>query len=39
MVEAYLLESFGRKPRVDPEVAVDTLSDIWSAFVARRRGG
>jgi AcrR family transcriptional regulator len=39
MVEAYLLESFGREPRVDPELAVDTLSDIWSAFVARRRGG
>jgi AcrR family transcriptional regulator len=39
MVEAYLLESFGREPRVDPELAVDTLSDVWSAFVARRRGG
>ena len=38
MVEAYLLDSFGREPRVDPELAVDTLSDIWSAFVARRRG-
>ena len=39
MVEAYLLEAFGREARVDPELAVDTLSDIWSAFVARRRGG
>jgi TetR/AcrR family transcriptional regulator, ethionamide resistance regulator len=39
LIEAYLLESFGREPRVDPELAVDTLSDIWLAFVARRRGG
>jgi AcrR family transcriptional regulator len=39
MVEAYLLESFGREPRIPPELAVETLSDIWSAFVARRRGG
>jgi TetR/AcrR family transcriptional regulator, ethionamide resistance regulator len=39
MVEAYLLEAFGREARVDPELAVDTLSDIWSAFVARRRAG
>lgn len=37
--EGYLLESFGREPRVSPEVAVETLSDIWSAFVDRRRGG
>jgi hypothetical protein len=37
LVEAYLLESFGREPRVSTELAVDTLSDIWSAFVDRRR--
>lgn len=37
--EGYLLDSFGREPRVSTEVAVDTLSDIWSAFVDRRRGG
>jgi TetR/AcrR family transcriptional regulator, ethionamide resistance regulator len=37
MVEAYLLESFGREPRISTELAVETLSDIWSAFVDRRR--
>jgi AcrR family transcriptional regulator len=37
--EGYLLASFGREPRVSTELAVDTLSDIWSAFVDRRRGG
>ncbi len=36
LVEAYLLEAFGREPRISTELAVDTLSDIWSAFVARR---
>jgi AcrR family transcriptional regulator len=39
MAEGYLLEAFGRESRVETELAVDTLSDIWSAFVARRRGG
>ena len=39
LVEAYLLEAFGREPRISTELAVDTLSDIWSAFVARRRRG
>jgi TetR/AcrR family transcriptional regulator, ethionamide resistance regulator len=37
MVEAYLLEAFGREPRISTELAVETLSDIWSGFVARRR--
>jgi AcrR family transcriptional regulator len=39
LIEGYLLESFGRQPRVEAELAVDTLSDIWLAFVARRRAG
>jgi hypothetical protein len=39
LAEAYLIESFGREPRVEPELALDTLTDIWLAFVARRRGG
>jgi AcrR family transcriptional regulator len=39
LVEAYLLEAFGGEPRITTDLAVDTLSDIWSAFVARRRGG
>jgi TetR/AcrR family transcriptional regulator, ethionamide resistance regulator len=39
MVEAYLIESFGREPRVSNELALDTLADIWTGFVARRRGG
>jgi AcrR family transcriptional regulator len=39
MVEAYLIESFGREPRVSTELALDTLADIWTGFVARRRGG
>jgi AcrR family transcriptional regulator len=37
MVEAYLLEAFGREPRISTELAVETLSDIWSGFVVRRR--
>jgi AcrR family transcriptional regulator len=39
LAESYLIESFGREPRVEPELALDTLTDIWLAFVARRRGG
>ena len=39
LIEAYLLDSFGREPRVEPELALDTVTDIWLAFVARRRGG
>jgi AcrR family transcriptional regulator len=39
LVEGYLLEAFGREPRISTELAVATLSDIWSAFVARRTRG
>ena len=37
--EAYLLEAFGRRPRIAAAAAVETLSEIWLAFVARRPGG
>ncbi len=33
MNEAYLLDAFGREPRVTVEVAVRTLSEIWLALV------
>jgi TetR/AcrR family transcriptional regulator, ethionamide resistance regulator len=33
MTEAYLLDAFGRGPRVSPEVALQTLSEIWLAMV------
>jgi TetR/AcrR family transcriptional regulator, ethionamide resistance regulator len=33
MTEAYLLDAFGRGPRVSPEVALQTLCEIWLAMV------
>lgn len=33
--EAYLLEAFGREPRVDPATARRTLTEIWAAVIAR----
>ena len=33
--ERYLLDAFGREPRVSTETAVDTLTDIWSAVITR----
>jgi AcrR family transcriptional regulator len=33
--EAYLVDAFGRGPRVSPEVATETLTEIWLAFVTR----
>jgi TetR/AcrR family transcriptional regulator, ethionamide resistance regulator len=32
---SYLLDAFGNKPRVEPEVAVRTLTEIWSGVVSR----
>ncbi len=32
---SYLLDAFGREPRVSPEVAARTLSEIWVAFLSR----
>ena len=33
MNETYLLEAFGHKPRVSNEVAVRTLTEIWTAVI------
>lgn len=33
MTEAYLLDAFGRGPKVSPEVAIQTLCEIWLAMV------
>jgi TetR/AcrR family transcriptional regulator, ethionamide resistance regulator len=38
LLEGYLMDSFGREPKVSPELATATLSDIWSGFAARRWG-
>jgi hypothetical protein len=35
MNEAYLLDVFGREPRVSPETAVQTLTEIWDAVIHR----
>ncbi len=36
LTESYLVDVFGRGPRVSPEVATETLTEIWLAFVTRR---
>lgn len=33
--ESYLLDAFGREPRVSPQTAVQTLTQIWAAVVRR----
>jgi AcrR family transcriptional regulator len=33
MNESYLTDAFGREPRVAPEVAVQTLTEIWDAVI------
>jgi AcrR family transcriptional regulator len=38
MNESYLLDAFGRAPRVDPEVAARTLAEIWTAIATPNRG-
>jgi AcrR family transcriptional regulator len=35
LAEGYLLDSFGREPRVSVETAVQTLSEIWLGLVDR----
>ena len=37
MNESYLLDAFGREPRVDVDAAVATLGEIWLAVIERRR--
>jgi hypothetical protein len=33
--ESYLLDAFGREPRVPAETAVQTLTEIWDAVIHR----
>jgi AcrR family transcriptional regulator len=35
MNESYLLDAFGREPRVSPETAAQTLMEIWDAVIRR----
>jgi len=35
MGENYLLDAFGREPRVSPETALETLTEIWLAVIRR----
>jgi TetR/AcrR family transcriptional regulator, ethionamide resistance regulator len=35
MNETYLTDAFGREPRVAPETAVQTLTEIWDAVIHR----
>ena len=35
MNETYLLDAFGREPRVSPETAIQTLTEIWFAMIHR----
>jgi AcrR family transcriptional regulator len=35
MNETYLTDAFGREPRVGPETAVQTLTEIWDAVIHR----
>ncbi|HEU0023882.1 MAG TPA: hypothetical protein VFQ12_04605, partial [Thermoleophilaceae bacterium] len=32
---SYLLDAFGREPRVSPETALQTLTEIWEAVIRR----
>jgi AcrR family transcriptional regulator len=34
--EAYLREAFGHEPRLSPEAATQTLTEIWAAFLDRQ---
>jgi AcrR family transcriptional regulator len=34
--EAYLRDAFGDEPRVSAETAIQTLTEIWAAFIDRR---
>ncbi len=38
MNESYLLDAFGREPRVDPDVAARTLAEVWMATVTAPGG-
>ena len=36
MNESYLLDAFGREPRISTAAAVDALSEIWVAVIRQR---
>ncbi|HEY7268139.1 MAG TPA: TetR/AcrR family transcriptional regulator [Solirubrobacterales bacterium] len=36
--EAYLRDAFGHEPRVSAETAIQTLTEIWAAFIDRSAG-
>jgi AcrR family transcriptional regulator len=36
MNEAYLRDAFGHEPRVSAETAIETLTEIWAAFLDRQ---
>jgi hypothetical protein len=38
MNESYLLETFGREPRIPETTAVEALTGIWNAVIRQRRG-
>ena len=38
MDEAYLLDAFGREPRVSAETAVRALTEVWAAVLDQRGG-
>jgi TetR/AcrR family transcriptional regulator, ethionamide resistance regulator len=38
MNESYLLDAFGGEPRVSPQTAVQTLTEIWDALIHRAAG-
>jgi TetR/AcrR family transcriptional regulator, ethionamide resistance regulator len=38
MNESYLLDAFGREPRVSAETALQTLTEIWFALIHRTKG-
>ena len=37
LTEGYLVDAFGHEARVSPDVATQTLSEIWFAFVTAPR--
>jgi TetR/AcrR family transcriptional regulator, ethionamide resistance regulator len=39
MNESYLLDAFGREPRVSVEAAIQTLTEVWFAFIQRNGDG
>jgi hypothetical protein len=34
--EAYLRDAFGHEPRISAETAIETLTEIWAAFLDRQ---